>query len=203
MKSLLLLFAVLAAAIYSVPARATARLHMTLAQPTAVQTGQSATVRVFTYSGARCTLNDHSPRENSEAGWLSWTFRAGHPGTAAVQVRCARGFQHAAELRYLTVHPARPGWRTIASYRGTGGWQSPALRIPLGPYRIAYRYTCDGTPNPFLAVRFTEGHVPTESFWRQGLSESGTWTGTRRGHTGFWDIGTQDTCSWTLAVLAP
>jgi hypothetical protein len=201
MKSLLIMFAVLAAAIYSGSARATARLHMTLAQPAAVQSGQPATVRVFTYTGARCTLNDRSPRANSEAGWLSWTFRAGRPGTAAVQVRCSRGFQHTAEVRYLTVHPARPGWRTVATYSGSGGWQSPVMRIPAAPYRIAYRYTCEGPASAFLAVRLVEGHVPSESFWRQGEAESGTWTGTRPGATGYWEIGTQDSCSWSVSII--
>jgi hypothetical protein len=202
MTRLILVVLSLAAGLAAAPATAAVPLRMDVPQPSAVRVGQLATVRVFTYAGVRCTLNNGSARTNAPGGWMAWTFRATYAGKPAMKVWCAKGTAQSAVVRYLPVGPAGPGWKTVASYQGVADWQGPSLRIPAAEYRIGYWYSCAHNYSPFFSAIWHGTSHGTESLWREGLTGSGTWYGHQGARFGYWDIGAQGDCSWKLTVSA-
>ena len=202
MRRLLLAVLLLAAGLTAAPASAAAPLRMDVPQPAAVRVGQVAAVKVFTYAGVRCTLNNGSAKTNAPGGWMTWTFPATYAGKPPMKVWCAQGTRQSAVVRYLRVSPSGPGWKTVATYQGTADWQGPTLRIPSAEYRVGYWYSCPHNYSPFFSAIWHGTSQGVESLWRDGLTGSGTWYGHQGARFGYWDIGTQGDCSWKLTVSA-
>ncbi|MDQ1646629.1 MAG: hypothetical protein QOJ50_2813 [Cryptosporangiaceae bacterium] len=123
-------------------------LGMKLATPAGATTGSYGGVKVYTYSGVRCVLNDNQSTAlvNTAGGWTGWTFKVDHAGTFGMKVWCSKGTVGAALATSLTVTTPLT-WKTDVSYSGRGPWTGPVIRLPRAVHRLSYYFTCDTNSN--------------------------------------------------------
>lgn len=120
---------------------------------------------------------------------------------------------------YRVYHPIQSGWHswrsanmiltvqnlqtiTVASYATTGDWQGPTVRIPVTAYTLTYQYSCGEPYSNFLSISWN-GQSRWENVWVEpanGYSGSGTWYGHSGAQSGYFNIGTQASCSWSFQV---
>jgi hypothetical protein len=117
--------------------------------------------------------------------------------------RYAQTGRTSAVSRTVNLTVQTKGWITTRTYTGSGDWQGPTIHIGVTDYRLAYRYSCNDS-SPFLSVAWQNANLDFfEYLWSEpanGYSASGTWYGHSGGRYGYFDVGSQDDCSWSFSV---
>jgi hypothetical protein len=203
MKRLAVIFLlpILLAGLLATPALASPVKRMEVPQPPPAALGDDATVRVFTYSGYECTLNDRLRQTNTAGGWMFWTFRVTYVGTARVKVWCGKGAESSAVVRYIKFVPQPKAWRAVVLYHGTGNWVGRDIRIPTADYRMYWWYACTaGSPTVLVALwHGTNTGIEGARFAKAG---SGLWYGQKGARHGRFSVTTSPGCEWRLTVVS-
>src|SRR5664279_656647 len=130
----------------------------------------------------------------------------------------------AAELRQRMAHPGQPRPEqhlavlihdeptsaTKYTYRvynppTVSGYRSSLsrTRIPTTDYTITCRRWCADPDSNFLDIGWNGQPDGFKNIWNEpsnGFSNSGIWYGHDGARSGYFDVGTQATCSWTFTV---
>ena len=181
---------------------------MQVAQPAPTTKGSWAAVKVFTWAGARCVLNDNqtTAKLNAAGGWMTWTFQVNTAGTFTMKVWCSKGTVGAALAKSLTVNnPPVKSWKNELSYSGYGDWVGPSVNLGYADHRIVWNYRCD-TDSFGLAFNDIEW-IGAESYattFTMGQSGSGIYDPTKEqfADSGFFAVTNQGDCAWSFTVQA-
>lgn len=124
-----------------------------------------------------------------------YTYRASHRATRTVRASVSTTV-------HVTVQTAYTG---LASYTNTGSQQEPTIRIPVADYTLRYNYSCFEPYSNFLSIVWSNANFDMYEYVMNEpadgvTSGSGTWYGHQGAHTGYFDIETQDSCTWAFNV---
>jgi hypothetical protein len=150
----------------------------------------------------------------------AWHTKASYVLSAGSGFRFKVGVPISGKYAYRVYFHAVAGWRasvsltiyltvmrkytaTLVTYSKTGDWQGPTIRIPTTDYTVAYQYDCVDTSSNFLSLSWNGQNFGYENLWSEptnGTSSSGTWYGHSGARSGYFDIGTQASCTWSFSV---